>query len=694
MSMERTRRLRCEPLEERLLLTSVPPAGGIEETAVILCGGLQAADSPASVLPGTEAIRASLLRRGADPDALTEDFIFALDSCPSASCTIYLDFTGHTTTGTRWNSEHDSPAIVTPAYDLDGDPASFSNVELLGIYEIWLRVSEDFAPFEVSVTTRQPQAGDLIRTDALDARYGIRCCVGGSDTDWYNDSAGGVAYVGSFTNDSDTPCFIFSGDQSTPKAVAETVSHEVGHSLGLSHDGIYTDSAMTSYSAYYRGTDGWAPIMGSADNAPVSQWSRGEYPGATNTEEDLAIILGNGFSYRADDIGDTFAAARTVTISSSEALSLASGESVTLASGIIERSGDIDFFRLVLEEKLSSYLVVGGVVDVTNLNANVCLYDADYQCLGSYNPTAWMNAAVDLSGLLTGTYYLSVEGSAQIAGDTVIFSDYASIGAYTLELTDQLPCADVPDSIGMALDLEWEGDRAVHTDLLGNGAAQYFSSGIAYRDVDMYRFSVAPSEVGTDYTFTLFQTSGWNLSVRIFDDQGNELTSAYRWEEEFSLRFTPQRGGCYYLGICLGGGYDPHSSTGIYYTGATPFEVTVAAKRQQKTSELSGLTLSSRTPSPGETLTAAVTPWGRGCSVGLVPCRRIRRGDLPCLGESVHRNRRGSRLLFAGGGRRAGGKLYRECLGADRNNHLPDAGDHPGRYGRRFRREDLSAGSP
>ncbi|MBO7680594.1 MAG: hypothetical protein J6S75_13105, partial [Thermoguttaceae bacterium] len=76
--MERTRRLRCEPLEERLLLTSVPPAGGIEETAGFLCGGLQAADSPASVLPGTEAIRASLLRRGADPDALTEDFIFAL----------------------------------------------------------------------------------------------------------------------------------------------------------------------------------------------------------------------------------------------------------------------------------------------------------------------------------------------------------------------------------------------------------------------------------------------------------------------------------------------------------------------------------------------------------------------------------------------------------------------------------------
>lgn len=53
---------------------------------------------------------------------------FFLHSRPGATKTIYLDFNGHTTTGTAWNTNPgwNVDPIVTPAYDTDGNPASFS----------------------------------------------------------------------------------------------------------------------------------------------------------------------------------------------------------------------------------------------------------------------------------------------------------------------------------------------------------------------------------------------------------------------------------------------------------------------------------------------------------------------------------------------------------------------------------------
>ena len=72
---------------------------------------------------------------------------FTLHSNPTATKTIYLDFDGHTTSGTSWGG-----TIVTKPFSLDTNP-SFSDAELTIIQEVWQRVSECYSPFNVDVTT-------------------------------------------------------------------------------------------------------------------------------------------------------------------------------------------------------------------------------------------------------------------------------------------------------------------------------------------------------------------------------------------------------------------------------------------------------------------------------------------------------------------------------------------------------------
>ncbi|MCA9264649.1 MAG: hypothetical protein KDA60_12400, partial [Planctomycetales bacterium] len=172
------------------------------------------------------------------PAPLTDTFL--LHSNPGAAHTIYLDFNGHVTSGTSWNGSFNGGAdITTAAYDFDGNTASFSDAELERIQYIWQRVSEDFSPFDVNVTTEAPTLDALIKSGSGDTDWGVRVVIGGSSSDWYGASAGGVAYYNSFNWNTDTPVFVFEAQlgNGAEKYTAEAVSHEVGHSLGLAHDG-------------------------------------------------------------------------------------------------------------------------------------------------------------------------------------------------------------------------------------------------------------------------------------------------------------------------------------------------------------------------------------------------------------------------------------------------------------------------
>ena len=120
----------------------------------------------------------------------------------------------------------------------------------------------------------------------------------------------GVSYVGSFTWGDNTPGFVFADKLgNNPKFVAECISHESGHTVGLSHQSRY-DNNCSMTEQYNVGTGAgetsWAPVMGNSYYRNMTGWNDGPTPyGCANTQDNLTIITSiNGFSYRADDFKD------------------------------------------------------------------------------------------------------------------------------------------------------------------------------------------------------------------------------------------------------------------------------------------------------------------------------------------------------------------------------------------------------
>ena len=338
---------------------------------------------------------------------------FLLHSRPDADHTIYLDFDGHTTSGTSWNNYYGIDPIVTPAYTFEGDSSSFTANELARIQRIWSRVAEDFAPFDVNVTTEEPGVEALRNAGGGDTQWGIRVVIG---EDTWRGSGGGVAYVGSFDWSSDTPAFTFNNSE---LGVSETSSHEAGHALGLSHDGT---SSVEYYSGHGSDPYDWGPLMGSTFTREVTQWSIGEYADADNTEDDLAIISSqNGFGYRADDYGDSFGAAHDINPGGATSFSTV---------GVIEQNTDMDVFSFITGAGTVS-IDIDGVSYGPNLDIKAELFDSSQNLIATSNSSSTVHASLNMT-LAAGTYYISVTGVGNGNPLTDGYSDYASIGQYSM----------------------------------------------------------------------------------------------------------------------------------------------------------------------------------------------------------------------------------------------------------------------
>lgn len=352
-------------------------------------------------------------------------------SRPGATRVLYLDFNGQVVTNTRWNNNTNFYNVARwdcRPFDTDGNTNTFSDTEQGDIIRMWERVSEDYAPFDVDVTTEQPTnwtstTGHALITPDTDSN-GNLCPHYGS---------GGIAYVdvfglANYSYNSATcysPAFVLpmGSDSDSYAETAEAAAHELGHNLGLSHDGT---STLEYYRGHGSGDISWGPIMGTGYGRNVSQWSKGEYYDANNPEDDLAIIAAKA-PYRPDDHSHTTASASLLT----------ANNGTLITSGVISSNTDVDVFAFAAGEGAMSltsfpYRCANGTYG-GNLDIRAQLFNSAGTLVAENNPSNATQAIINYWAPATGKYYLTLSNSGTGTPSNTPpsgYTAYGSIGQY------------------------------------------------------------------------------------------------------------------------------------------------------------------------------------------------------------------------------------------------------------------------
>jgi len=440
------------------------------------------------------------------PDLEPLDQTFKLHSRPGAKRTIYLNFAGATLSGTAWNSGG-QPITALP-FDLDGVPYSFSTSELQRIQYIWKRVAEDFSAFDVNVTTELPSADRITRSGSNDDIFGTTVLI--TKRTFYNCSCGGVAYLTVFDDTSDyyKPALVFydalgSGNE---KYVADAITHEAGHNIGLGHDGT---SSAGYYTGHGSGATGWAPIMGVGYYQQLVQWSKGEYADASNRQDDYVVMQNTGLPLRADDHGNTLAAA------SPFAATIAGGLTTISGSGVIERPSDADVF---------SFNAGAGTLTINvnpaprgpKIDIAATLRDSAGMVLATSNPADGLSATLTAALPAAGLYFITVDGIGK--GDPLAtgYTDYGSVGQYMITGTVQAGAAGQPPVAALtATPLAGVVPLTVNLD----GAASYDPDGTIASWA--WNFGDGGSQSGGTTAVRTYGTAGtYTASLTITDNAG------------------------------------------------------------------------------------------------------------------------------------------------------------------------------
>lgn len=385
----------------------------------------------------------------AAPYPLSDTFLLNTD--PGSDKTLYLDFQGGAT-GDSWIGVQllGQSGISYPPATLDNDPTTFNSNERRMIQLVWKMVAEDYAPFDVNVTTQYPGDAALSKSDQQDDVFGTRVLF--MDRDDLQSACGGcsgAAIKGSSNFDepywhdhgNDQIVFINRGDPlSNYRQYGNTASHEVGHWLTLEHDGFGTGGPGTG--EYYPGAGNWSTIMGSYYWPQVVQWSQGEYPNfkhghpqQARPAQDDTKIIGFTFPHRGDDHAAALGAAATPI-------------GYQILPGSITSRTDVDFFRVVHGGTRTATVRVDSIS--SNLDVRIIVRDKDGVAVAASNPVSGTDGgfgtAPGMAAAITYTtdaarapYYVTVDGWSKETTPTTWntsgnYNDYGSLGRYSLQI--------------------------------------------------------------------------------------------------------------------------------------------------------------------------------------------------------------------------------------------------------------------
>ncbi len=332
---------------------------------------------------------------------------------------IYLDFDGQIVIGTSWNSSTNTPTIT----------ALPSTMNAAAIKNIWQRISEDYRPFDVNITT------DIAKFNAANSITRMRVVFTPSSA-WYPSTVGGVAFLNSFSwgGNPDTPCWVFENMLGySSKNCGEAGAHEAGHTVSLKHQSTYNSGCVKT--AEYNpgqgsGVTSWAPIMGVGYYDNVTIWHNGTNSNTCTTiqfDHGSNGITGSAYlSYLLDDVGDNLANAKLI---NTNTVSL-------LDSGIICKPTDLDVYKFTIcNNRYMTFNIKPWTLDTTSYDAadldiRFQLFNATTSAsLAIDTPLAKLNTLVGMN-LAAGSYYFVIDG-----GGSANYSDYGSLGKYYVKVT-------------------------------------------------------------------------------------------------------------------------------------------------------------------------------------------------------------------------------------------------------------------
>jgi hypothetical protein len=180
---------------------------------------------------------------------------------------------------------------------------------------------------------------------------------------------------------------------------------------------------------------------------PLTQFSKGEYPGANQLQDDLAIIAGK-LGYAPKVNGDSIATATPMpaTITGATASSV--------AYGVVQKAGAPEYFKIqaaagsatIRSQLTPSYTnTMGGVDNRADLDMRVTVIDASGTVIANLNPPSFDNAAtleVAASAInlpADGVYYVAVAGAGSGYPKSGGYSDYGEGCCYCFSSALHVP---------------------------------------------------------------------------------------------------------------------------------------------------------------------------------------------------------------------------------------------------------------